>query len=95
MHVRELVAEFDAFNVANRKPKTVQFYRGRLKRFVEHFGDREFHSLTSLEIQSFLDETGKGLSDSTRRHNGVAIIRLQSFAIDKNLLREKITGKLV
>ncbi len=95
MKVRELFAEFDAFNVDNRKPKTVESYRGRLKRFVERFGDREFAEITPQEFQEHLTIIGKGLSDSTRRSNGVAIKRMQKFAIEEiRVLAEVVTGKL-
>ncbi len=94
MKVRELFAEFDAFNVDSRARKTVEFYRGRLKAFVAKFGDREFGELKPLEIQKFLRSTGKGVSPTTLRHNIVAFLRLQSFAVENKVIAAKIIDRI-
>lgn len=88
MLTRDLIAEFLAYNERHRSPATVRFYRQRLKRFGEKFGDREFsrEAIRPLEIDTYLHDAGRGsdgreFSDSTKRHNIVAIDSLQSFAV--------------
>jgi integrase len=73
---------------------TVKFYRGRLKLFRAKYGDRELASLTLGEITACLIEGGQGKSDSTRRHNAVALTALQTFALDGGLLDKPWFRKL-
>ncbi len=68
---------FLAYCSRNRTPATVAFYRARLKKFCRVFNARELASLTPLEIDEHLAEAGRGMSDSTRHHDAIALQRLQ------------------
>ena len=99
MTIRELFAKFDAWNARHKSPKTVRFYRSRLKRFVAAFGPRAAGALTSLDIDEHLDDAGRRpdgteFSSTTRRHNAVAITSLQSFACEHKLIRKPWFTKL-
>lgn len=78
----------------HRSPKTVSFYRARLKLLGARHGDREFSSLTSLDVFELLTAAGVGMSDSTRRHNAVALESLQSFALTQHILDKRIFERL-
>jgi hypothetical protein len=56
--------------------------------------DRELATLTLLDIDEHLADAGKGMSDSTRHHNAVALERLQKFALEHQLLSRPVFGKL-
>jgi integrase len=98
MTIAEIWAAFDGYNCRHKSEKTVRFYRSRLRLFVAKFGSRPADKLRSLEIDEYLHEAGfKGtreLSATTRRHNAVAVTRLQSFAVEQNLLRKPWFTKL-
>lgn len=93
---RQLAAAFLAWTARHRAPKTVRFYEQRLKRFLAKHGDRVYTELNSLEIDEYLHEAGQGQSDSTRRHDAVALTTMQSFAVREKLIRfeERIFDKL-
>lgn len=89
MTVAKLIDAFYAHcRRERRSPKTLLFYESRLKLFLEKFGKRPASSLKSLEIKTFLDESGQGYSTSTQHHNAVAITCLHNFAIAEELIKE-------
>lgn len=92
--IRELVESFLDVCRQTRAAATVRFYRCRLKRFVEQFGDRPFSDLTKLEVTRYLTEVGEDASNSTRRHNAVALETLQKFAREQGQLRRRVFRKL-
>ena len=90
MLVPDLVALFLAWNERHRAPATVRFYKQRLQLFREKFSGRRFvpwhttdapDGIRPLDIDAYLHDAGEGQSDSTRRHNAVALESLQSFAL--------------
>ena len=94
MLVSALIEKFLAYCSRHRSPATVAFYRTRLRKFCERFNSRELGSLTPLEIDEHLADSGAGMSDSTRHHDAVALGRLQKFALDNELLDKPVFGKL-
>ena len=94
MQIDELTDKFFAWNIRNRAPATVAFYRARLKKFREAYNARDMASLTPLEIDEHLAAAGTGMSDSTRHHDVVALERLQKFAVQNKLLEKPVFGKL-
>jgi integrase len=94
MQIQELTEKFIAYCSRHRSPSTVAFYRTRLRKFCEQFNSRELASLTPLEVDEHLADSGAGMSDSTRHHNAVALGRLQKFALDNELLDKPVFGKL-
>lgn len=78
----------------NFSAATLRFYRCRLKRFVEQFGKEKFSKLTPTDIDKYLDRAGRGLSDTTRRHNATSLQSLQAFALKKKLIRKQVFGTL-
>jgi integrase/recombinase XerC len=90
MTVSKLIAAFLAWSARHRAPATARFYGSRLKLFRERFGARQWATLKPLAIDEYLDAAGQGKSDSTRRHNAVALQSLQSFAIDQKLEKKRI-----
>jgi len=101
MLVPDLIAAFLAWNSRHRAPATVRFYASRLRLFRAKFADREFSAdvgavrgITALEIDEYLHacgfaSDGQPLSESTRRHNAVALESLLSFAISEKLLAKE------
>jgi integrase len=76
-------------------PKTLRFYQSRFKLFRKKFGSRPAGSLKSIEIKTFLDESGEGYSASTQHHNAVAVTKLHNWAIGEELIpRPWWQGKL-
>lgn len=86
MLISALLNEFHAWNGRHRAPATCRFYGSRLQAFGRQFGNRDFGSLTPLEIDRYLDQAGQGMTDSTKHHNIVAIERLHGFALENKLL---------
>jgi len=94
LNVRNIVDEFLIWSRQNnRAENTIKHYQGRLKHFVATYGDREFDSLKPLEISKCLYEAGIGKAPDTQRSNIVAIERLQSWALDVDLLEKPILKK--
>lgn len=96
MDVASLIDQFLAWHGRHSSPNTVRFYRQRLARFRERFGKRRFASLKGLEIDEHLHAAGQGQSNSTKRHNAVALTSLQAFALENKLLpkEKRIFDKL-
>lgn len=99
MTVGKLLDEFFAFNERDKKPKTQRFYRQRFRLFREEFGRRPIsgkRAPTALEIQKHLHATARAnhLSGSTQHHNGRAILTLQNWAIDLDLMETKWVKRL-
>ncbi len=92
--VAELAKKFIAWNAEHRKPDTMKFYKSRLKRFVEHFGEREFSSLNQLELEEYFTEVGRKLANSTRKHNIVAFTTLQNWALKRKQIEAPVCGPL-
>lgn len=86
MDVAPLIDQFLAWHQRHSSPKTVRFYRQRLAKFRAEYGRHEFGSLTALAIDEYLFHAGQGMSNSTRRHNAVALTSLQAFALEHKLL---------
>jgi integrase len=99
MLVKDLFAQFLLWVEQDKKPATLRFYQQRLKPFVAEFGERPFASLTLADatgylLQHGLRPDGKPLSGSTKRHNAVALERLQQYAIDIGLIEKPLFKKL-
>ena len=94
MKIKKLTARYLAWCADQHKPKTVQFYRSRLKKFVAEFGKRKFESLKLIEIEEHLARVGKGLSNSTRRHNIVAFNTLQNWALKHAFIKKTVAKNL-
>ena len=47
-----------------------------------------------LEIDEHLADVAKGMSDSTRHHDAMALERLQAFALEHKLLDKPVFGRL-
>jgi integrase len=92
--IRDLIDTFHSWNTRHRAPATVEFYRARLKRFLQLYNARKLASLTPLEVDEYLGDAGTGKSDSTQHHNAVALERLQKFAIQNKLLDKAVFGTL-
>lgn len=90
MTVRECYELFLADREQNCSPKTVGYYKGRLKKFLDRFGDREFASIEALEIHQLFLLIGKTLSGTTRRHNIVAFETMQKWAVKLKLLKAPV-----
>jgi integrase len=101
MLVPALIDAFLAWTGRHRAPATSRFYGSRLKLFRIRFATREFRlaridafdamGITPIEVDEYLHAAGfrpdgRPLSDSTRRHNAVALQSLQSFAVDQKIL---------
>src|SRR5262245_4742504 len=94
MKTNTLIATVRAYCGTNRSPATLLSYRTRLRRFRELYNERDFGTLTPLEIDEHLELAGAGMSDSTRHHDAMALERLQKFALDHKLIERPIFGKL-
>src|SRR5580765_7588216 len=94
MRIGKLIKKFFKYCSRHHSPATLAFYRTRLKKFREAFNARDLASLTPLEIDRHLAITGKGMSDSTRHHDAVALERLQKFALQHKLLDKPVFGIL-
>lgn len=89
MTVADLVGSFLLHSERNGcKPSTLRHYRGRLKKFVEAFGPRPPRKVGREEVLNHLYAVGKGLSDSTRRSDIVAVELLQAYAVDYGHLKD-------
>lgn len=86
--IRTLVDQFIRWNERHRSRSTARTYRSRLRRLVLRYGERTLCSLTRLEIDEHLHTAGEGLSADTRRLDVIALERLQSWAVEMNLLDE-------
>lgn len=94
MRIPDLIDRFLVWGARHRAPATVEFYRDRLRTFRAKFPDREFADLTPLEIDDHLHAAGLGRSETTRRHNAVALTSLQAFALREGLLARPVFGRL-
>jgi len=92
--VKELCDQYLAWCEKQWAEKTVRFYRSRLKKFVQEFGDREFASLKQIEIEDHLAEIERTVSQNTQRHNVVSITRVQNWALDRELIDKPAFKKL-
>lgn len=59
---------------------TLAHYQGRLKRFLEEFGNTDVKDIGRDELMEHIHKSSTGLSPSTKRANIVVIERLQKFA---------------
>ncbi|HEY2250896.1 MAG TPA: tyrosine-type recombinase/integrase [Planctomycetaceae bacterium] len=94
MLVADLVTAFLGWTARHRAPATARFYASRLKEFVRAFGSRAWSTLKPLDVDVYLEAAGQGQSDSTRRHNAVALKSLQTFSLAQKLADVPIFGKL-
>lgn len=86
MRTADVIDAFLASRGQTRAPETVRFYRARLKTFRDKYGDRELLTLTPLDVLTHLAETGQTASDSTRRHNAVALEQLHAWCTQQGLI---------
>ncbi len=94
MLIPDLTDKFLAYCSRHRAPATLAFYRTRLRKFCRKYNERDFASLTPLEVDEYLGEAGTGMSDSTRHHNALVLERLQKFALEHKLVDKPVFGKL-
>lgn len=104
MLVREVVGIYLDSVAQNRKPATHRQYENRLKPLIDSFGERDFASLSALELEGFLAKSGRWpeghprageqKAPDTRRMNAIAIQQLQQFAIDHKEISEPILTKI-
>lgn len=90
MLIRDHVERFLRDRKRQRSHSTWRFYRDRLKRFVETYGDREYSSLTKGELLDYLSDAAEGAKPSTQRHNIVALLQLQKYIVERGDLAEPI-----
>ena len=53
---------------------------------MDAFGDQEFDDLRPLDLQEFLDDINLGMAPDTQRANIIALERLQTWAVEFQLL---------
>lgn len=104
MLVKKLVEIYLNSVAQKRKPATVRQYSNRLKPFVALLGDREFPSLTALELEDYLAQAGRWpeghprageqQAPDTLRANAIALQQLQAFAVEHKEIPEPILGKI-
>jgi integrase len=94
MQITPLLDLFLRWCAQHRAPATCRFYNSRLRLFRAEYGPRELATLTPIEIFEYLTKAGEGQSDSTRRHNAVALERLQAFALEHQVIDRPLFGKL-
>lgn len=104
MLVKKLVEIYLNSVKQKRKPATVRQYSTRLKPLVRLLGDREFRSLTALELEDYLAKAGRWpqgharegeqQSPDTLRANAIALQQLQAFAVEHKEIAEPILAKI-
>lgn len=97
--VQNVVDVFLAWCAQHRSANTHKQYSARLRPFATAFPDREFSTLTPLEIDQFLIDAGKFpdgtlKAPDTRRITAIALEQLQRFAREKKVIQEKIFDRL-
>ena len=92
--VADIVDRFLAWCTQQRAKATVKFYRSRLAKFRAAFGQRDWSTLTQIEIEDHLSLIGQGASSSTRHHNVVALNTLQSWGMARDLIDKRAFEKL-
>lgn len=81
-------------NDGEHKHTTVDFYRHTTKRVAEHFKGRTLQSITSIDVQKFLNylrtdyrtKQGKPISDKTVRHSYCVLVLIFGFAFEQELI---------
>jgi len=94
--VSELMAAYmENSEAQGLRPRSLSDLRVRLGRFARAFGSRKVNSITSADVNGWLDELkrpdGKRISPLTRQHYRFAVGGMLNFAID----RDYITGNPV
>lgn len=102
MLIKDLVPLFLEDRGRSVEPKTLSFYTSRLSGLIRRLGERDIRELTLKDVLEHLralneehrKQHSKELSNSTQRHNIVALAQLQQFAIDQGILKDPIFTKL-
>lgn len=104
MLVKDLIRIFLDNVRQNKKPATHRQYSNRLKPFIDTFGDRDFETLTSLELQDCLNKTnqwpeghakaGTPKAPDTQRLNAIALQLLQAFAVEHHVVKEAVLAHI-
>ncbi len=79
--VDELVA---AKEKANRRPTTIKELRNKLGRFAESFPGRDVHTITSSDLEDWLDRHTKGVTNRNKHRH--LLHSLFEFARKRNLI---------
>ncbi len=86
MKVRKIVKEFlkhtaKQVESGDRSPATLRFYECRFKPLKKILGSMKWEKLKVQDVLKYLEESGKGLSPTTRSHDVTALKTLQNFAV--------------
>ncbi len=76
----ELIA---AMETANRRPRSITEIRTRISGFFEKHGDRPIASITTNDVETWLNTRCKGLAARTRHHFLRVLHRLFQFAVKR------------
>lgn len=104
MLVNDLVRIYLGHVAQTRKPATHRQYANRLKPLTAVFGEREFASLSALELEDYLAQAGRWpeghphageqKAPDTLRANAIALQQLQQFAVDHSEISEPTLKKI-
>ena len=94
MLIPELVDRFVAYCQRHKSPTTAKFYKCRLRLFRAAYPQTELSQLKPLDVDEHLGRAGEGKSDSTKRHNAVALEQLQNWAVNQELLAAPVFKRL-
>jgi site-specific recombinase XerD len=90
MKVRKLVEMYlRNSDLKGNSPRTAVGYRGRLRLFLEEFGERKLKSITLDELIEHFHRTSVGLSPTTQRQNIIQVEQVMKFAIDRDKLKDR------
>lgn len=86
----------------NHKHTTVNFYKHTTNRIVEYFKGRTLQSITSMDIQRYLNylrteyrtKQGLPISDKTVRHTYCALVLIFAFAVEQELILKNPMDKV-
>lgn len=89
-------------NDGQHKHTTVDFYRHTTNRVAEYFKGRTLQSISSIEIQKFLNflrtdyrtKQGKPVSDKTVRHSYCVLVLIFGFAAEQELILKNPMDKV-
>lgn len=77
----ELIA---AMKAANRRPRSIDEVQTRISGFIEEHGKRQVASITTFDLEKWIDERCEGLTARTRQHTRRVLHRLFAHAVKRN-----------
>jgi site-specific recombinase XerD len=83
--VAEVHAEVIAsMKSANRRPRSIDEVQTRISGFIEEHGMRQVASITTYDLEKWIDERCRGLTARTRQHTRRVLHRLFAHAVKRN-----------